>query len=305
MICRTIAGKISISENYDFYLVNFTFRANIVVRGQNLRHINLTKCRASSEISKIPLNQLLRLHAIQEYNLSDFLISIAYYCKNLKSINVGSVVTEEAISTFLKLRKCTLIQFSLLENVYGNDWYTYLQLCENLSHLEIACADEINSDGISAISNLTHLQILKLNFVHGVTDSTLISRDFAKLFLKLTKLRHLELNSFDLLNFYIIKVIASTCPHIEILSFNWCLRIDKKCLRMIMKNCTNIVKLSLRGCFDFDIETINELLINMKKLRYLDLYRCKSIQDSELEALDRKYCFNELTIVTPYGEEIK
>ena len=283
-----------------------SFRANIVVRGQNLRHINLTKCRARSEISKLPLNQLLRLHAIQEYNLSDFLISIAYYCKNLESINLGSVVTEEAISTFLKLRKCTLLQFTLLENVYGNDWYTHLQLCENLSHLEISCADEINSDGIMAISHLTHLQILKLNFVHGVTDSTLISRDFAKLFYKLTKLRHLELNNCDLLNFHLIKVITSTCPHLKIAAFNWCLRIDKKCLRMIMNNCTNIEKLSLRGCFDFDIATISELLVNAPKLRYLDLYKCKTIQDSDLEALVRKHSsLNKLTIVTPYGEEIK
>ena len=71
-----------------------------------------------------------------------------------------------------------------------------------------------------------------------------------------------------------------------------------------MKNCTNIEKLSLRGCFDFDIETINELLVNVTKLRYLDLYRCKSIQYLELEVLVKKYCFNELTIITPYGEEI-
>ena len=68
------------------------FRTTISVKGQKLRHLSLVKCKSQSNVSELPLTQLLRLHTIQEYNLSDFLISLAYNCGNLQSLTIGKGV---------------------------------------------------------------------------------------------------------------------------------------------------------------------------------------------------------------------
>ena len=279
-------------------------RATIVVKGQSLQHISLIKCKndfSSDDVcsaAKTISMEMFRISAFQEFDLGEFLISLAYHCINLNSLHLESLASEESIITFLKTKRENLKILNFAEYIQGYQWFHHLQYCENLQELTIINGENIDHCAMEAISKLSQLKNLTLNSVHNVLD-----QDFISLISNLNNLKHLDLSCCNI-NDEVLKVVSINCLNLKVLCINWCENICDLCSLCFMpKYSTTLEKLSLRGLNKIESSSsISRIIESLPNLDYLDLFDGPKTNDSCLKRLLMNNA--KLKIIDNYGRAV-
>ena len=237
---------------------------------------------------------MFRITAFQEFDLGQFLISLAYHCISLTSLHLESLASEESIITFLTTN-LKILNFA--EYIQGYQWFHHLQYCEQLQELTIIYGENIDHCAIEAISKLHQLRALTLNSVHNV-----LGQDFIPLVSNLNNLIHLDLSCCNI-NDEVLRAISMHCLKLKVLCINWCENICDRCSSDFMtKYPKTLEKLSLRGLNKIESNSIHRIIESLPHLDYLDLYRGPKTNDSILKRLLLTNA--KLKIIDHYGREV-
>ena len=266
--------------------------------GDVLQNINTEKSvNQSTKAAPIIPKGIFRIAAFHEFDLGQFLISLAYHCISLTSLHLESLASEESIITFLNTKKKHLKSLNFSEYIQGYQWFHHLQYCEQLEELTIVYGENIDQYGIEAISKLHQLKSLTLNSVHNV-----LWQDFIPLVSNLYNLIHLDLSCCNI-NDDVLKAVSMNCLKLKVLCINWCENICDRCrLDFILKHSKTMEKLSLRGLNKIENHSIRKIIEYLPHLDHLDLFRGPETNDSFLNSLLLTNA--KLKIIDNYGREV-
>jgi F-box/leucine-rich repeat protein 2/20 len=275
--------------------------------GQSLKSLNLECTPLSTHWGTSQVTKLANLTSLNLFNCRFFdsfhLAAIAYNCEKLEKLNLEEVthLSEESVITLINERRNTLTCLYLDGESLSDTTFKHLFECSKLEELGISFAEDIGESGITAISQLGQLRILKLKRAKKVAAD-----DFITLFAnkKLGNVIHLDLSECVQLDDECVITIALACPKLERLVLNWCWEIQDKGLEFMVQYCNAIIKLHLVGVVLLTDAFLEDICDHLPKLAFLDLQQCPNITDSNLEYIV-KLCSHDLEIVNYYGEVIQ
>jgi len=236
----------------------------------SLKNLNLECTPLSTHWGTSQVIKLRNLTKLNLFNLrlfdSEHLRALAFNCEHLESLNLEEVthLSEDSVITLIQQRQETLKCLYLDGESLTDETFRHLFLCQKLQELGISFAEEMDENGILAISQLSKLIVLKLKRAKKVKAD-----DFVTLFAKknLCKLQDLDLSECVQVNDEVIKTLAIECPSLEKVMLNWCWDIRDSGLEFLIRYARNIIRLCLVGVVLLTDDFLEELRYDPKSWR--------------------------------------
>lgn len=229
----------------------------------------------------------------------DGLIELAKKCNHIQSINIKEItqVGDRGVELLIDHQKQNLQSLELDGESLSSQAYLKLRLCSSLTFLDISFAENMDREGLVAISNLAKLKALTIRRGRVLTDS-----DFVYAFTTgaLKCLVYLDLSECSGLGDDGLIAIAGHCPKLKKFDLNWCWELTDRGVGTVVEKCPNLETLGLTGIVKLTCDPLVPMLQRLPHLVYLDLQQCPNINDDIMRDMVRAK--PALTVINYYGE---
>ena len=226
-----------------------------------------------------------------DVNIDDIVIHL----NNLRAIELGKHITinDSKFLTFIQ-NSPNIEELVFKEQKFGvNTLISIIACCKDIKKIEFSDCQMVTDDMLKQIgASCSQLIDLNINSKWKITDhgfcdivekclllqkldvsgTRLTNKSFSKLGENLKYLNHLKMRRCDYLTDESLSIIVQHIPNLLTLDIGWCSQLTKEALNSIAKYSKNLIYLSMPGLYDavFSVETIANLLINCKKMKYLN-----------------------------------
>ncbi|PKA64853.1 F-box/LRR-repeat protein 3 [Apostasia shenzhenica] len=196
-------------------------------------------------------------------------------CRKITDFSISCITSSCASLISLKMESCSLVSkeaFCLVG-----------ERCLLLEELDITDND-IDNQGLKAISNCHNLTILKMGLCLSVDDEGIVHIGKG-----CPKLEELDLYRSIGITDTAIMAIAQGCPMLKSINLAYCTEVTDNALRSLSK-CSKLNTLEIRGCSqisDCGLATIAE---GCREIAKLDLKKCYDISDIGMVPLAHLCC---------------
>ncbi|KAH8879422.1 RNI-like protein [Thozetella sp. PMI_491] len=99
------------------------------------------------------------------------------------------------------------------------------------------------------------------------------------------KLAHLNLTGLTVVNNTTCKIIAQSCPQLQMFNVSWCKHMDARGLKMVLEGCPKLKDLRAGEIRGFDNHEVAEALFKTNNLERLVLAGCEELTDAALKII--------------------
>ena len=177
-------------------------------------------------------------------------------------------MSDEALTTLLIARKNSLRNLHFNGLSINDETFELLSICQPLEELGISNAEYLLHSGVTAISRLRNLKILKLINARNVAVTDFI---FAFSEKKLKNLVQLDLSRCLEIDNEVLETIAKNCPNLESLTLNGLKKITDDGMIFLITYCKKIRSLNLRRIDTLTDKFLSQINDNLPKLRFLNI----------------------------------
>lgn len=191
-------------------------------------------------------------------------------CRKITHASVAHITNSCSSLVSLKMESCALI--------LAEAFVLIGQRCQFLEELDVT-DNEIDDEGLKAISRCSQLKSLKLGICLNISDEGLVHIGIG-----CSKLNELDLYRSDGIGDSSISAIATGCPGLEMINIAYCKSITDRSL-MSLSNCSKLNTLESRGCPLITSVGLEAVSTGCKQLSKLDIKKCHNIDDAGMISL--------------------
>lgn len=191
-------------------------------------------------------------------------------CRKITHASVAHITNSCSSLVSLKMESCALI--------LAEAFVLIGQRCQFLEELDVT-DNEIDDEGLKAISRCSQLKSLKLGICLNISDEGLVHIGIG-----CSKLKELDLYRSDGIGDSSISAIATGCPGLEMINIAYCKSITDRSL-MSLSNCSKLNTLESRGCPLITSDGLEAVSTGCKQLSKLDIKKCRNIDDAGMISL--------------------
>ncbi|EXB78511.1 hypothetical protein L484_011134 [Morus notabilis] len=191
-------------------------------------------------------------------------------CRKIACASIDGMTNSCTSLTSLKMESCSLIP--------KNAFVLIGQRCRLLEELDVT-DNEIDNEGLKAISRCSKLRSLKLGICLNITDDGLVHVGNG-----CSKLKELDLYRCSGVSDMGIGAIARGCTALEMINIAYNSKITDLSLTSLSK-CSSLKVLEIRGCPCISSEGLSAIAIGCRQLTVLDIKKCFNINDSAMHPL--------------------
>lgn len=191
-------------------------------------------------------------------------------CRKITHASVAHITNSCSSLVSLKMESCALI--------LAEAFILIGQRCQFLEELDVT-DNEIDDEGLKAISRCSQLKSLKLGICLNISDEGLVHIGIG-----CSKLKELDLYRSDGISDSSISAIASGCPGLEMINIAYCKSITDRSL-MSLSKCLKMNTLESRGCPLITSVGLEAVSKGCKQLSKLDIKKCHNIDDAGMISL--------------------
>lgn len=191
-------------------------------------------------------------------------------CRKITHASVAHLTNSCSSLVSLKMESCALI--------LAEAFVLIGQRCQFLEELDVT-DNEIDDEGLKAISRCSQLKSLKLGICLNISDEGLVHIGIG-----CSKLKELDLYRSDGIGDSSISAIATGCPGLEMINTAYCKSITDRSL-MSLSNCSKLNTLESRGCPLITSVGLEAVSTGCKQLSKLDIKKCHNIDDAGMISL--------------------
>lgn len=191
-------------------------------------------------------------------------------CRKITHASVAHITNSCSSLVSLKMESCALI--------LAEAFVLIGQRCQFLEELDVT-DNEIDDEGLKAISRCSQLKSLKLGICLNISDEGLVHIGIG-----CSKLKELDLYRSDGIGDSSISAIATGCPGLEMINIAYCKSITDRSL-MSLSNCSKLNTLESRGCPLITSVGLEAVSTGCKQLSKLDIKKCHNIDDAGMISL--------------------
>ncbi|GMN23499.1 hypothetical protein TIFTF001_000140 [Ficus carica] len=206
-------------------------------------------------------------------------------CRKITCASIDGVTKSCTSLTFLKMESCSLVP---------KEAFLFIgQRCSLLEELDVT-DNEIDDEGLKAISRCSKLRSLKLGICLNITDNGLVHVGNG-----CPKLKELDLYRCSGITDTGVGAIARGCPSLEMINIAYNSNITDSSLTSLSK-CSSLKVLEIRGCTCVSAVGLSAIAIGCRQLMVLDVKKCFNINDNamyplakfshNLEQINLSYC---------------
>ena len=152
----------------------------------------------------------------------------------------------------------------------------------NLEVLSVSFADNMRSEGLASISQLSKLEWLKIRRGAELEPNSFVS---AFKYGQLHNLVHLNLSECSQLDDKGVMSIAKQCPNLGVLQLDWCWEVTDIGVLNIVSCCKFLINLQLCGVVRLEGDFLPLIPQCLTGLKLLDLEQCPDIELEDLREL--------------------
>ncbi|KAK8950398.1 F-box/LRR-repeat protein 3 [Platanthera guangdongensis] len=241
----------------------------------SLKELSLSKC---SGVTDEGLSSVLMKHK----GLTKLDITC---CRKITDISIASIANSCSSLTSLKMESCNLVS--------KHAFCMIGERCHLLEELDLTDND-LDNQGLKAISNCHRLYILKIGLCLNVNDEGVIQiGKSCPLLEELDLYRSVGITDTG------IMAIACGCPLLQMINLAYCTEITDIALRSLSK-CSKLNTLELRGCFQVSNYGLAGVALGCREIIKLDIKKCYHITDAGMVSLAR-LCYHLRQINLSYS----
>ncbi|XP_027090907.1 F-box/LRR-repeat protein 3 isoform X2 [Coffea arabica] len=191
-------------------------------------------------------------------------------CRKITHASLDIITSSCNSLISLKMESCSLIPEDAFELIG--------QRCSLLEELDIT-DNEVDDEGLKAISRCSKLLSLKMGICTKITDSGLFHVG-----IYCPKLTQLDLYRCTAVTDVGIMAVANGCLGLEMINMAYCEKVTDSSLRCLSK-CLRLTALEIRGCTRLSSGGLSAIAEGCRKLTLLDIKKCCNIDDAGMLAL--------------------
>ncbi|KAF3454840.1 hypothetical protein FNV43_RR05288 [Rhamnella rubrinervis] len=223
----------------------------------SLKELSLSKCTGVTDEG---LSFLVQTH--KELRKLDVTC-----CSKITYASIDSITISCTSLTSLRMESCSSV---------SKDAFVFIgQRCQLLEELDVT-DNEIDNDGLKAISSCSKLCSLKLGICVNITDDGLTHVGNGCL-----KLKELDLYRCPGISDMGIAAIAQGCPALEMINIAYNNKITDLSLTSLSK-CSSLKVLEIRGCPQVSSVGLSAIAMGCRQIAEVDIKKCYNIDDNAM-----------------------
>ncbi|KAF4380556.1 hypothetical protein G4B88_008707 [Cannabis sativa] len=193
-------------------------------------------------------------------------------CRKITIASIEGITKSCTSLTSLRMESCSLVSKEAFVLIG--------QHCQMLEDLDVT-DNEMDDEGLKAISRCSRLQSLKLGICLNMTDEGLIHVGRG-----CSKLKELDLYRCAGVTDRGIEAIGHGCPALEMINIAYNSKITDTSLISLSK-CSSLKVLEIRGCPHISSVGLSSIAMECRQLSELDIKKCFNINDNAMHPLGK------------------